>query len=259
MSLLSGPELVGLLDWMRHSSLQASLSEPEHFLQAYQSHMTAAAPGLALYAGLRWLADAIISTAIIRASLNPEQSRFAYLRFGGAELLQMGVVIAINITLFAICAIVMMVIVATSLIPVLGQVLGLLSPVLVGIAVFWAMLRLCLSWSASYDGRRLDLGTSIRLTRGREATLFTGFIIVGLCIMAVSTALFFIFILPLGLMGMNLVDIMPQFSPDLKSLTALIQPTSALSIAYMALSLALSQALLVGAATSAYRQLSQKI
>jgi len=112
--------------------------------------------------------NAVVNAAKNRALLRPEDDRFGYLRLGGAELRQLGLLL-----------IMMGLGIAAATLVQLAAVLGAAAPGLAAILVLAALglwiyvsLRLSLASALTFDAGRIDLVGAWRLSQGRVLPLF---------------------------------------------------------------------------------------
>jgi hypothetical protein len=172
----------------------ASLAGPEFALLATNDPQSMGqvdwrAVGLA-YFGMLVLgvvAAAILYTAIYRAVLSPEESRFAYLRLGADEVRMAGLFLLVFLIMVAVLVAAMIVVmipiaiiggamggsgaggVAAGLAGALSVLLAL--PVVFAVAA-WIGVRLSLAGPMTLDTRKIQLGAAWKLTRGHFWSLF---------------------------------------------------------------------------------------
>jgi hypothetical protein len=150
---------------------------------------------------------AVLYTAVYRAVLSPEQSRFAYVRFGADELRMAALCLIVFLAMVLVMMAAMFAIIipfslvaaaaggsdgggmAAGLVGVLMVLLAL--PVVFALAA-WLGVRLSLAGPMTFDTRRIQLGAAWRLTRGRFWPLFGAYALSWIFLMmvwAVSTPL----------------------------------------------------------------------
>ena len=132
------------------------------------------APQLGAFALLMGLAGlvvgAVVSCAVYRAVLEPENSEFAYLRLGDQEIRVMVVIFIRGLILFAInlilsITVAMLLVVANTAGPAVTSVVRLVGEAIVLCVLFWVQLRLSLAGPMTYWERRFRLFESWTLTR----------------------------------------------------------------------------------------------
>jgi len=132
------------------------------------------APQLGAFALLMGLAGlvvgAVVSCAVYRAVLEPENSEFAYLRLGDQEIRVMVVNFIRGLILFAInlilsITVAMLLVVANTAGPAVTSVVRLVGEAIVLCVLFWVQLRLSLAGPMTYWERRFRLFESWTLTR----------------------------------------------------------------------------------------------
>ncbi len=121
--------------------------------------------------------NAVVSCAVFRAVLRPEQNRFAYLRVGAPELLMalymLGLAFGLGIGLVVAMipiGIVIAILVATHLIAV-AVIVGVLALIAAVVALVYGGLRLSLVGPMLVDEGQLQLTEAWRLTRGKVTSL----------------------------------------------------------------------------------------
>lgn len=119
----------------------------------------------------------VLMCAIFRAVLEPQDSRFGYVRLGKAELLT-GLVYLCLVIIFAMLMVAGLLLVAGFAVAGyvasrwLGIALGLLLALALLIAVFWVGLRLALAMPMTFAERRFRLFESWERMRGHVLQLF---------------------------------------------------------------------------------------
>jgi hypothetical protein len=114
---------------------------------------------------------AVISCAVYRAVLEPENSQFAYLRLGDQEIRVMVVNFIRGLVLFGInitmsIALALLLVLAGRAAPALSGLVRLAGEAVVLCVLFWVQLRLSLAGPMTYRERRFRLFESWTLTRG---------------------------------------------------------------------------------------------
>lgn len=132
------------------------------------------APQLGAFALLMGLAGlvvgAVVSCAVYRAVLEPENSEFAYLRLGDQEIRVMVVNFIRGLILFGInlvlsITVAMLLVVANAAGPAMTSVVRVAGEAIVLCVLFWVQLRLSLAGPMTYWERRFRLFESWTLTR----------------------------------------------------------------------------------------------
>jgi len=128
------------------------------------------------FAGI--LVSSVFYCAVFRAVLHPEQSRFAYMRLGAAELqialLTVAALFAFGISL-ALVVVVVGIVVAIFVVlhaGVVAAIIGVAGGIAAAVALVYFWLRLSLVAPMIVDGGGFDLTASWRLTKGRVGGLF---------------------------------------------------------------------------------------
>jgi hypothetical protein len=138
--------------------------------------------------------NSVISCAVFRAVLRPEQSAFAYLRLGNEELWVMLVQFVRNLVIVAIEFVLLIPLMIVGFISVAlshgaGGIPGIIVGALVVVAVMiWVSLRLSLAGPITFTERQFRLFESWTLTRGRGWRLFGVAVIVAVVAMVIYFA-----------------------------------------------------------------------
>lgn len=224
-------------------------------------------PVMQLYGGIfavvlpiSLLASAVLYTGVSRAVLQPDQSRFGYLRFGGDEFRVLAVMVVLGLLFFALM------IGCFGLVAVLG---GLASAVgapwlwavaiILGLAAaggtIWLAIRLSLAVPITLAEKRIALFDSWRLTRGVFWPLLGMAILAGVMGMVVGL-LGSLVLTPLQLLGGGL-DRLGELEGE--SIATVLQdawPAVAVFILSNAVLSALQVAVVYGPFSAAYRALA---
>lgn len=163
---------------------QPSMAQLEPLMQAYGVLMIWALP-------LGLLFGAVLSAAIVRSVLRPEEARFGYMRLGGDELRVLGVSVVVGIIMMLASVIVF------GLAGFLGGLAGGLNApflwlpaVLLGLAgvggLIWLAVRLSLAVPITFAERRIAVLDSFRLTKGRFWPLLGMAVIAGVMSLLVA-------------------------------------------------------------------------
>jgi hypothetical protein len=123
------------------------------------------------------LAQGLVTGAIIRAVLHPEDSRWFYMRLGMGELMLVAVSLVFTI-IFVVAFIVAAIVVAIFgfAIGAANEGAGIAAAVLVGMVAFgvivWGSLRFSLGFAMSHEKKQFLLFESWRMTEGHAGGLF---------------------------------------------------------------------------------------
>jgi hypothetical protein len=164
MFLLVGPHFVTVLSVITEMQAQGqtepSPEDVERLAQAYGVILGCAMP-------LGLLFSAVISTAIARSVIRPEDRKFGYLRVGKDELRVLGASLLVSLIMFAVTfAGFMVVTVATAgamALPALWLVVVLLSLAIIGLLI-WLSVRLSLVVPSTFAEGRIMLKPAFAMT-----------------------------------------------------------------------------------------------
>lgn len=147
---------------------------------------------------LLWLFLIVLLTVLYaaaqRAVLWPRESGFAYLRFGMDEvrLMALGLILVIAFIVLLFLLVILLVLFAALLALAAGPgaaiPLAILLYIVMLAIVVWLEVRLSLVFSLTLLRRRIIIGESWRLTRGRFWTLFGAYFVLVLIVIAMSLA-----------------------------------------------------------------------
>lgn len=180
------------------SSLTTIISMAEQIEQTSQPSMEQLAPLMQAYgvlvawaAPLGLLFGAVLSAAIARAVLRPEQSRFGYLRLGKDELRILVVSLAVGVIMMLAG---MLIFGVTGFLGGLAGGLNMpflwLPAVLLGLAgvagLIWLSVRLSLAVPMTFARGRISIVEALRLTKGRFWPLFGMAILAGVMSLLVA-------------------------------------------------------------------------
>ena len=207
----------------------------------------------------------VLFTATQRAVLRPEQGGLAYLRLGMDELKLFALAFAL-IIIFYIGMIVLMlilVLIAGALAVATGPggavVSGLIMVVGLVAAMLWFQVRVSLMFPMTLLTGNIAIGEGWRLSRGRFWTLFGGFFVVNLIIVAMWIAIMTVTMGPafaaMADAGSDPVAMSQAFQGEMLQLYSL-DPQSILGLALMSLAGALGLALYGGAIATAAKELT---
>jgi len=172
ITLLFGTLAPAFMDLMRHS-MDGSQPSPEDMMKFQLRWM--AANGPIMLCSL--VARAVLMSAVFRAVLRPEDSRFAYLRLGKAELLTGLVYLCIMIMMFMIMFAGMIVLVGLTVASAIASkaaavgVAVVLVVALIGL-LFWVILRLILALPMTFAEGQFRMFEAWQLSRGHVLQLF---------------------------------------------------------------------------------------
>ncbi|MFK0299161.1 hypothetical protein ACIQTU_08050 [Brevundimonas sp. NPDC090276] len=162
--LLVGPHFVTVLSVITEMQAQGqtepSPEDVERLMQAY-----AAIIGWAMPLGL--LFSAVISTAIARAVIRPDERKFGYLRVGKDEFRVLGASLIVSLIMFVVSFIGFMIatvaMAGAMTLPALWLVVVLLSLAIIGLLI-WLSVRLSLVVPATFAEGRVVLKSAFAMT-----------------------------------------------------------------------------------------------
>ena len=188
---------------------------------------------------------AVANAAVYRAVLRPSQSAFGYLRFGAAELRQLGSLILLVLALAAvailaeIAAVVILIVVviviaaagagglqtAGDLTPrLLGAGLFLIGlPVLIFVPIVLASVRLSLAGPMTFAQGRVRVTGSWALTRGRFWTMFGAYLLAGV-LMVLAAIVLLVVCCGVAFAVGGIAGVRGLFIPDSTSLATFFTP-----------------------------------
>lgn len=243
-TLITGPVLTQI-----QSLGPQSFLEPDKLDALIQPYW----PSVALVIAVAIILNAVLTAAMNRAVLRPDDDRFGYLRLGAAELRQLGLILMLIVLLEAAN------LVAAS---VIGLFFGP-SPVgvgllLLGILAVWAFVgvRLSLASALTFDTGRIDLLAAWRATRSRFWPLLGAY--------ALSLAMSLCVLLLIGfiaeavevLVSGGIANALKVDSPYVISIGALAQPARLVDLIQGAISTALILSLWMTPPAEIYRSLA---
>ena len=215
------------------------------------------------------VAGAVLYTAIYRAVLRPEQSRFAYLRLGADELRMTGLFVLVFLILAAgIFLATLAMILPIGLIAavagsgggaaagLIGALSVLLTLPLMFVLAAWLGVRLSLAGPMTLDTRKIQLGAAWRLTRGHFWPLFGTYalswvflIVIWAVTMPVSMGL------AAAASGQGLVEIWTTSSTMAASLEDIFSPARLVYLIANSLFMGVTYAIWLAPTADAYRQI----
>ncbi len=219
-----------------------------------------------MLAGL--IGGAVLYTAIYRAVLRPEQSRFGYLRLGGDELRMIGLFVLLFLILAA--AIFLAGLAITVPVGMLAAAAGGGSRSAVGIGVLsvllilpimfvlaaWLGVRLSLAGPMTLDTHKIQLSAAWRLTRGHFWPLFGAYalswvflIVIWAVTMPVSMGL------AAAVSGQGFVEIWTTTSTMAGSVEDIFAPARLVYLLVNSLFMGLTYAIWLAPTADAYRQI----
>ncbi len=222
IAVLYGLFLVGAGPWLVVMLEQAQVLEGVASPTPEQVAPAAQAWGMVmLYAvPLGLLGGAVLSSALVRSVLKPQERRHAYLRLGRDEVrvLAVKLVMAVALCLISMISftVVGMLIGLAASVPALWLVAFVAALAAVALMV-WISLRLSLAVPATLAEGRFGLATSLRLTKGRVWPLL------GMGIIAVLMSLLVTILLSVALTPLSLLVVMPETADPVERLRASLQ------------------------------------
>lgn len=255
MFLLVGPHFVTVLSVITEMQAQGqtepSPEDVERLAQAYGVII-----GWAMPLGL--LFSAVISTAIARSVIRPEDSKFGYLRVGKDELRVLGASLLVSLIMFAVTfAGFMIVTVATAgamALPALWLVVVLLSLASIGMLI-WLSVRLSLVVPSTFAEGRIMLKPAFAMT-GKKVfwPLLRMAIIAGIMAMLVGL-LGSAVAAPLSLMVGGSEQLVAMQGASVPSLLSALGPMLAVSLVVQAVLSAAQIVIMYAPFSAAYLQL----
>ncbi|MBD3832470.1 hypothetical protein [Brevundimonas bullata] len=255
MFLLVGPHFVTVLSVITEMQAQGQ-TEPspediERLAQAYGVII-----GWAMPLGL--LFSAVISTAIARSVIRPEDRKFGYLRVGKDELRVLGASLLVSLIMFAVTfAGFMVVTVATAgamALPALWLVVVLLSLAIIGLLI-WLSVRLSLVVPSTFAEGRIMLKPAFAMTGEKVFWPLLGMaIIAGIMAMLVGL-LGSAVAAPLSLMVGGSEQLVAMQGASVPSLLSALGPMLAVSLVVQAVLSAAQIVIMYAPFSAAYLQL----
>lgn len=244
---------------------QANRADPAAALALF----SALVPLIMAAAVLGLVVQAVFSAAVFRAELRPEDKGLGYLKLGGDELRQLGLILV-----YALLSVVGWIVAAIGIFIVIG-VVGMVAAPIFGrgarlVAIFlsfmgylsllsmiiWVSVRLSLAGPMTFAERRLNLFGSWRVTKGQFWPLFGCYIlaliftiIVGVVAAAVATCAALPF-------GGSMANFKSMIAPDLKTMVAALAPAILVRSLVAALFNGIQRAVMTTPVAAAYKALA---
>jgi hypothetical protein len=249
---ISGPYIPTL-----DAAVNAKTLDPKALAAAYQL----VAPGYMAGAVAIMPFVAIITAAVYRAYLRPQEQRWCFLRLGRREAAVFMLIVTLNLILRA-GLFVAAALIATAANLVAGRdpaggalvEIGGLAAAVCGL--IWVMIRLSLAWPMTLQSARLSLVPSWRLTAAWAWPLLGAFVLAEGLMAIVAVLLFTVCAGLSGAVWVALGGTLDQMSAALEPAATVAQvfrPTPLVFQAFEAVLLALWAPTLAGVAVSAYR------
>lgn len=256
MFLLVGPHFVTVLSVITEMQAQGqtepSPEDVERLAQAYGVII-----GWAMPLGL--LFSAVISTAIARSVIRPEDRKFGYLRVGKDELRVLGANLLVSLIMFAVTFVGFMIVtVATAgamALPALWLVVVLLSLAIIGLLI-WLSVRLSLVVPSTFAEGRIMLKPAFAMTGKKLFWPLLGMaIIAGIMAMLVGL-LGSAVAAPLSLMVGGSEQLVAMQGASVPSLLSALGPMLAVSLVVQAVLSAAQIVIMYAPFSAAYLQLT---
>ena len=249
---LAGPQLTAL-------EAAASTGEPDP--RQMMEMFTVLAPAYLLMLVLSAGYYAVMLPAIERSVFEEGSDRRGFLAFGRVELRHLGMVFALGAVLFG--AYMAVAVVISLIFTLLGMVAGPIVAALVAVALglaavflmLWIASRFTLAGPAALREGGIGLSRSWALSKGRSWPLLGGLIVSCLLAAVVSLLIVTIFAGVAALVG-GVAVVGGVFNPNTSSLAAYFTPAMMGYTVAVAISSALSFAIVAGYGASAYRQIA---
>lgn len=255
MFLLVGPHFVTVLSVISEMQAQGqtepSPEDVERLAQAYGVII-----GWAMPLGL--LFSAVISTAIARSVIRPEDRRFGYLRVGKDELRVLGASLLVSLIMFAVTFVGFMVVTLATAgamaLPALWLVVVLLSLAIIGLLI-WLSVRLSLVVPSTFAEGRIMLKPAFAMTGKKVFWPLLGMaIIAGIMAMLVGL-LGSAVAAPLSLMVGGSEQMVAMQGASVPSLLSALGPMLAVSLVVQAVLSAAQIVIMYAPFSAAYLQL----
>lgn len=255
MFLLVGPHFVTVLSVISEMQAQGqtepSPEDVERLAQAYGVII-----GWAMPLGL--LFSAVISTAIARSVIRPEDRKFGYLRVGKDELRVLGASLLVSLIMFAVTFVGFMVVTLATAgamaLPALWLVVVLLSLAIIGLLI-WLSVRLSLVVPSTFAEGRIMLKPAFAMTGKKVFWPLLGMaIIAGIMAMLVGL-LGSAVAAPLSLMVGGSEQLVAMQGASVPSLLSALGPMLAVSLVVQAVLSAAQIVIMYAPFSAAYLQI----
>jgi hypothetical protein len=248
---MAGPQLMAL-----EAGAAAGEPDPQQIMDMF----SVLAPAYLLMLVLSVGYYAVMLPAVERSVFEEGSDRRGFLALGKVELRHLGMLLALGAALF--CAYMVVAIVVSLIFALVGMAAGPVVAALIAVALglaaivlmLWIVARFSLAGPAALREGGIGLSRSWALSKGRSWPLLGGLIISYLLAAVVSLLIVTIFAGVAALVG-GMAAVGGVFSPDTSSLGAYFTPAMLGYIVAVAISSALSFAIVAGFGASAYRQL----
>lgn len=204
----------------------------------------------------------VLSAAVNRMVLRPEDKATFYLRFGGDELRLMGVMIIQSLAVFGVYLLVVMAVailagVSSAISPILGVLIGVLGGLAALAAMIFLLVRFSLAGAETFATGKINIFGTWRLSRGHFWGMLGAYLL-ALVVIAVTWILVFSIQVALMLaLGGGFSGIGALFQPDMSSVASFF---SLPMIAYTVLGGFFSAVMMMvsySPAATIYRELAQ--
>ena len=213
--------------------------------------------------GLSLVCGALLSAAMNRAVMAPQDRSFAFLKLGRDELAQLG--LRMLLLLLWIAANLLLVALAQGLAAIGGMfgaggqavagLSGLAASVAAVICVVYVSLRLSLASAATFARHRIDLRTSWEMTRGHVAEIFGAFCL-ALVLAGLVLALGMTIVVLVTSAVVGIIDPANTMRPDLSSIAGLLKPAPLIMLGLMSALFGLMSPLLLTPGAFIYQRLT---
>jgi hypothetical protein len=250
---ICGPSIPAL-----DAAVNAKIIDPQAVVTAYR----AVAPGYLAGAILVMPFAAIVTSAVYRAYLRPQEGRWCFLRVGVREAAILALIVSLNLILmvglFLSGALIAAAanLVADETADSMIEIVGLAGMIY---AVIWVLIRLALAWPMTFQSGRLALRPSWRLTQPQAWSVLSAFLIAEGLMLLVAALLFTVCIGLAGAIFAAMGGSLDHMSDALKPAQTLAQvfmPLPMIFAVFEAVMLALWAAALGGVAVCAYHVLA---
>ncbi len=252
MVSLAGPAFQKMQDLM---SDPAALSDPA----AADSISMALLPAEACLLLLLLAVAPVLTAAIYRCVLRPQDRGLVSLKFGPDEVRQLVVTLVVGIIT---CGVLLAGSIASSLLvgllalggPALGALGGVVGLSATVVVIAWVLLRLSLAGPLSFDAGRLAITQSWHLTRGRVMNLLSAYLLAALMAAIVNFCCLLIFMCVAGVISGGIEPVFKAINTPGVSVESFFTPLRTAYVVYASLISGLTTAILVGANARAYLQ-----